>query len=185
MKKIILVLLVLPVMLFAQSSAEGPSPQFVTADLTFIIPAAVGISVNNNAEWNFSNITSNPSNPVYPPAAYPEVYYPTSPAASPYQQLEYMVSGSAAGSPVNWALTVSGGGDPGSGILLSDIEHSPAGMATWDDFNTAAAPDTLVSGSGNTGGWLSLDQDYRVTLDGDEEQTAGVSCVLTYTIQTD
>jgi hypothetical protein len=71
------------------------------------------------------------------------------------------------------------------GILLSDIDHSPAGMGSWDAFNTAAAPDTIASGSGNTGGWQSLNQDYRVTLDGDEEQTAGVSCVLTYTIQTD
>lgn len=185
MKRMILVFAILPVMLFAQSSSEGPSPQSTTADLTFIIPAAVGIYVNNNAEWNFSNIGLNPSNPVYPPAAYPEVYYPTSPDASPYQQLEYMVAGSSSGSPVNWLLTVSGDGDPGSGILLSDIEHSPAGMGSWDAFNTAAAPDTIVSGSGNTGGWQSLDQDYRVTLDGDEEQTAGVSCVLTYTIQTD
>jgi len=183
MKKMILVLAVLPVMLFSQSI--GPSPQSATADLTFIIPAAVGIYVNNNAEWNFGNIGLNPSNPVYPPAAYPEVYYPTSPNTSPYQQLEYMVAGSSSGSPVNWLLTVSGGGDPGSGILLSDIEHSPAGMGSWNGFNTAAAPDTLVNGSGNTGGWQSLDQDYRVTLDGDEEQTAGVSCVLTYTIQTD
>jgi len=183
MKKMILVFAVLPVMLFSQSI--GPSPQSATADLTFIIPAAVGIYVNNNAEWNFANIGLNLSNPVYPPAAYPEAYYPTSPNTSPYQQLEYMVSGSPVGSPVNWYLTVAGDGDPGSGILLSDIEHSPAGMASWDAFNTAAAPDTLVNGSGNTGGWQSLDQDYRVTLDGDEEQTAGVSCILTYTIQTD
>jgi hypothetical protein len=185
MKKLIFLALVLPVIVFAQVRATGPSPQSADATLTFIIPTGVGIYVNNNAEWDFSNITLNPSNPIYPPAAYPEQYYPTTPAASPYQQLEYMVSGSPSASPVNWVLTVSGDGDPGSGILLSDIEHSPAGMSSWDAFNTSAAPDTIASGSGNTGGWQSLDQDYRVNIDGDEEQTAGVSCVLTYTIQTD
>ena len=37
MKRMILVFAILPVMLFAQSSSEGPSPQSVTADLTFII----------------------------------------------------------------------------------------------------------------------------------------------------
>jgi hypothetical protein len=176
MRKLIFLILILPVMLLSQDSDSS------TAVLTFIIPSGVGIVVNNDAEWDFSNITLNPSNPVYPPALYPEQYYPTTPSASPYQQLEYMVAG---GSPVDWVLTVYGSSDPGSGILLSDIEHSPAGMDSWDAFNTSAAPDTLANGSGNTGGWQSLNQDYRVTLDGDEEQTAGVSCVLIYTIQTD
>jgi hypothetical protein len=185
MRKFILLALISPALIFAQGRAAGPSPQSETATLTFIIPTGVGIYVNNNAEWNFSNITINPSNPIYPPTVYPEQYYPTTPLSSPYQQLEYVVSGSPAGSPVNWVLTVSGDGDPGSGVLLSDIEHSPAGMGSWDAFNTAAAPDTLANGSGNTGGWQSLNQDYRVTLDGDEEQAAGVSCILTYTIQTD
>ena len=185
MRKLILVILILPLAIFAQGRATGLSPQSMTATLNFIIPTAVGIYVNNDAEWNFSNITFNPSNPVYPPALYPEQYYPTTPVTSPYQQLEYVVAGSPVGSPVNWFLTVYGDGDPGSGILLSDIEHSPAGMDSWDAFNTAAAPDTIASGSGNTGGWQSLNQDYRVILDGDEEQTAGVSCVLTYTIQTE
>ncbi|MEJ2354992.1 MAG: hypothetical protein P8Y62_03720 [candidate division WOR-3 bacterium] len=182
MKKMILLALVLPVIVFAQISSVGSSPQSAGATLTFIIQTGVGIYVNNDVVWDFRDITLNPSNPVYPPAAYPEYYYPTSPNGSPYQQLEYMVSGS---SSVNWVLTVSGDGDPGSGILLSDIEYSPAGMGSWDAFNTSAAPDTIESGSGNTGGWQSLNQDYRVNIDGDEEQTAGVSCVLTYTIQTD
>jgi len=176
--------LILPVMLFAQGRATGTSPQSMTAILTFIIPTSVGIYVNNNAEWNFNDITLNPSNPIYPPTGPTEQYYPTTPNASPYQQLEYIVTGSSAASPVDWSLTVYGDGDPGSGVLLLDIEHSPAGMGSWDAFNVAATPDTLSSGSGNTGGWQSLNQDYRVTLDGDEEQTAGVSCVLTYTIQT-
>jgi hypothetical protein len=183
MRKILLMLIILPVMLFAQNA--GPSPQSMDATLTFIIPTAVGIYVNNNAEWNFNNITLNPSNPIYPPVAYPEYYFPTTPLSSPYQQLEYMVSGSPAATPVDWALTVYGSGDPGNGVLLSDIEHSPAGLGTWDGFNTSAAPDTLVGGSGNTAGWQSYNQDYRVMLDGDEEQTGGVSCLLTYTIQTD
>ncbi len=185
MRKMILLVIILPVILFAQGRASGLSPQSETATLTFIIPTAVGIYVNNNAEWDFNNIMINPSNPIYPPVVYPQQYYPTTPVSSPYQQLEYMVTGSSIASPVNWAVSVSGDGDPGSGILLSDIEHSPAGMGSWDAFNTAASPDTLVNGSGNTGGWQSLNQDYRVTLDGDEEQTAGVSCILTYTIQTD
>ncbi len=185
MRKSILLALIFPLMFFAQGRETGPSPRSMDVTLTFIIPTAVGIYVNNDAEWDFGNITLNPANPVYPPALYPEQYYPTTPAASPYQQLEYMVAGSPTGSPVNWVLTVYGSADPGSGVLLSDIEHSPAGMASWDAFNTSAAPDTLANGSGNTGGWQSLNQDYRVTLDGDEEQTAGVSCILTYTIQTD
>jgi len=185
MKKVIFWVFVLPLVVFTQVRATGPSPQSAVATLTFVIPTGVGIYVNNDAEWDFGNITNNPNNPVYPPVVYPEHYYPTSPSASPYQQLEYMVSGSPSASPVNWFLTVSGDGDPGSGILLSDIEYSPAGMGSWDAFNTSAAPDTIESGSGNTGGWQSLNQDYRVNIGGDEEQTAGVSCVLTYTIQTD
>jgi hypothetical protein len=185
MRKILIVFIILPVMLFAQGRAAGPNPQSMDATLLFIIPTAVGIYVSNNAEWNFNDITLNPSNPIYPPVAYPEYYFPTTPMASPYQQLEYMVAGSPSATPVDWTLTVYGSGDPGSGVLLSDIEHSPAGISTWNDFNTSAAPDTLVSGSGNTGGWQSFNQDYRVILDGDEEQTGGVSCVLTYTIQTD
>ncbi len=184
MRKFILLVLIFPCVIFAQGRAAGSSPQSETATLTFIIPAAVGIYVSNNAEWNFNNITINLSNPSFPPASYPEVYYPTTPISSPYQQLEYLVAGSPAGG-VDWAVTVSGDADPGSGILLSDIEHSPAGMGTWDAFNTAASPDTLASGNGNTAGWQSFNQDYRVTLDGDEEQTGGVSCILTYTIQTD
>jgi hypothetical protein len=185
MRKLVLLALIAPVIVFAQVYEIGPSPQSQVATLTFIIPTGVGIYVKNNAEWNFNNITVNPSNPIYPPASYPEEYYPTTPFSSPYQQLEYVVSGYSAGVSVNWVITVSGDGDPGSGILLSDIEHSAAGMDSWDAFNTSAAPDTLVNGSGSTGGWQSLNQDYRVILDGDEEQTAGVSCVLTYTIQAD
>ncbi len=185
MKKLVLVAFVLPLVFFTQTREMGPSPQSADAALTFIIPTGVGIYVNNDAVWDFTNITINPSNPIYPPIAYPEQYYPTDPSVSPYQQLEYMVTGSPSGSPVNWVLTVYGDGDPGSGVLLSDIEHSPAGAGSWAPFNTSAAPDTLAYGSGNTGGWQSLNQDYRVILDGDEEQTAGVSCILVYTVQTD
>jgi hypothetical protein len=185
MGKNLIVFLIVPVMLLSQERKTGLSPQSVDATLTFMIPAAVGIYVNNDAEWNFNNVTLNPANPVYPPVSYPEYYFPTNPTSSPYQQIEYMVAGSPLSSPVNWVLTVYGSGDPGSGILLSDIEHSPAGMSSWDDFNTSAAPDTLVSGSGNTAGWQAFNQDYRVLIDGDEEQTTGVNCVLTYTIQTD
>ena len=120
--------------------------------LTFVIPTVVGIHVNNNAEWNFSNIGFNPRNPIYPPDTYPEQYYPTTPLSSPYQQIDYIVSGSPAGNPVNWFLTVFGDGDPGSGKLLSDIVHNLSGMDSWDTFNTSAAPDTLANGSGNAGG---------------------------------
>ncbi|MEO0292914.1 MAG: hypothetical protein ABIN61_01665 [candidate division WOR-3 bacterium] len=184
MRKIMIIFLFLQGALFAQQQAIGPSPQSQEVNLTFIIPMIVGIYVNNDAEWNFGNITLNPLNPIYPPFSYPEYYFPTTPNSSPYQRIQYMVSGVPSGSPVGWSLIVYGSGDPGNGILLSDIEHSPAGMGSWKAFHTIAAPDTLVTGLGNTGGWQILNQDYRVKLDGDEEQSAGVSCVLTYTIQT-
>ena len=150
MRKSILLTLIFPVLVFAQGRVAGPSPQSMNVTLTFIIPTAVGIYVNNNAEWNFNNITFNPSNPIYPPTTYPEQYYPTTPAASPYQQLEYMVAGSPTGSPVNWVLTVSGDGDPGSGILLSDIAHSPAGMGSWFP---GFRPSRTRSTSGRIGAW--------------------------------
>jgi hypothetical protein len=112
MGKLILIILILPLVVFAQNRVTGMSPQSMTATLNFIIPTAVGISVNNDAEWDFNNIMLNPDNPIYPPAFYPERYYPTKPIASPYQQLEYVVAGSTAGNPVNWFVTVCGDGDP-------------------------------------------------------------------------
>ena len=182
MKKLLL-MTVVPAILFAAGSNHGSSPQSVDATLQFLLPAWVAVSVPDDVTWDFSNITSNPSNPSYPPDIssgqdFPQYYYPTSPNASPYMRIRYWTN---AGSGTSWELTIVGSGDPGGGILISDIEYSDAGADSWTALSTSAA--TLASGTGKTSGWDNANQDWRVYIDGDEE--AGTyTCTVTITMQT-
>ena len=182
MKKLLL-MTVVPAILFAAGSNFGSSPQSVDATLEFLLPAWVAVSVPDDVTWDFSNITSNPSNPSYPPDIssgqdFPQYYYPTSPNASPYMRIRYWTN---AGSGTSWELTIVGSGDPGGGILIGDIEYSDAGADSWTALSTSAA--TLASGTGKTSGWDNANQDWRVYIDGDEE--AGTyTCTVTITMQT-
>ncbi len=178
MRRFIYLILLIPFIVFAIGTSKGDSPQSQTATLTLKISNSVGITVTNDAEWDFTTM------PSFPPDVFPQYYFPTTPASSPYQQLEYMVYGAAVG--VLWEVIVSGDGDPAPacGILLGDIEFSEAGMGSWTSFHTSATPDQIASGSGKTAGWIPLDQDYRVNIDGDEETTASSTVTITYTIQT-
>lgn len=87
---------------------------------------------------------------------------------------------------VSWNVIVSGDGDPAPacGILLGDIEFSEAGVGSWTPFHTSATPDQIAGGTGKTAGWVTLNQDYQVNIDGDEESTASSTVTITYTIQT-
>jgi len=178
MRRFIYLILLIPFVVFAIGTSKGDSPQSQTATLTLKISNSVGITVNNDAEWDFTTV------PNFPPDVFPQYYYPTTPASSPYQQLEYMVYGAAVG--VLWEVIVSGDGDPNPacGILLGDIEFSVAGAESWTPFHTSATPDQIANGSGKTAGWVTLYQDYQVNITGDEVSTVGSTVTITYTIQT-
>jgi len=177
-KLLYITLLVLPIFVFG---AVGVSPQSEPADFNFVIPEIVGVQINEaNIEWDFSSMAG------FPPAAFPQDYEPTTPAARPYQTIDYLVWGFGS---TSWELTIEGNGDPGPacGILLGDIEYAEddgAGALTsgWTALTTSAA--AVQSGSASTGGWATMHQDYQVNINGDETNTSGSSCTVTYTIQT-
>jgi len=179
MKNLICVLLlVLPVLVFG---AIGVSPQSENAIFQFVIPEIVGVNINNaNITWDFSTMAG------FPPTAFPVYYEPTTPAARPYQTIDYLVWGFGKAS---WELTVEGNTDPAPacGILLSDIEYAEddgagALLGGWTAFTTSAA--AVQTGAASTGGWSTMYQDYQVNIDGDEILSGGSSCTITYTIQT-
>lgn len=181
MRKLLYVmLLVVPVLVFADVGIGSASEP---ADFEFILPSIVAVQISNaNITWDFNDVTVNLNNPTFPPAAFPEYYEPTSPNARPYQTIDYLVM--FAGATVDWELTVVGDGDPAPacGIAIDEIEYAADPPVAWTAFSTTAA--AVASGSGVTGGWQSLDQNYRVEINGDEANTASSTCTITYSIQT-
>lgn len=177
---IYITLLVLPVFVFG---AVGASPQSEPADFEFILPSIVAVLISDaNITWDFNGIDVNLNNPVFPPAAFPEYYEPSSPNVRPYQTVDYMVM--FIGAVTNWQLTIEGDGDPAPacGITLGEIEYADDPPGAWTPL--AVAPAVVASGVGTTAGWQSLDHNYRVEIDGDETNTASSTCIVTYTIQT-
>jgi hypothetical protein len=180
MRKLLYVsLLVLPVFVFGAIGIGIPASE--PADFNFVIPEIVGILISDvSIEWDFSSMVG------FPPAAFPAYYEPTTPAARPYQTIDYLVWGFGG---VSWELTIEGGGDPAPacGILLGDIEYAEddgggALVGGWTALTTSAV--AVESGAANTGGWVTTYQDYQVNIDGDETNTSGSNCTVTYTIQT-
>ena len=179
MRKLInIALLVLPVLVFG---AVGTSPQSEPADFNFIIPQIVGVEISDaSITWDFSSMAG------FPPASFPAQYEPTSPAARPYQTIDYLVWGFGG---TSWELTIAGDADPAPacGIAIGDIEYaeddgSGSLVGGWTGLSTTAT--AVQSGAASTGGWTTMYQDYQVNIDGDETNTGGSSCTVTYTIQT-
>ncbi len=157
-------------MLMGVGRSTGASPQSQTATLQFLVPTRVGIYVGNDVTWDFASI------PTYPPASFPQVYYPTSPSASPNMEVEYFTNTTG-----DWELVIRGSGDPGGGILIGDIEYTLSGAGSWTDLTTSDVQ--LTNGTGKTTGWEDYNLDWRVWMDGDEE--AGTySTTVTITMQT-
>jgi hypothetical protein len=180
MRKVLYItLLVLPVFVFGDVDFDGDASE--PADFNFVIPEIVGVQINEaNIEWDFSSMAG------FPPAAFSAYYEPTTPAARPYQTIDYLVWGFGS---TSWELTVEGSGDPAPacGIPLGDIEYAEddgggALVGGWTSLTTSAV--AVQSGAASTGGWATMYQDYQVNIDGDETNTAGSSCTVTYTIQT-
>lgn len=157
-------------MLMGVGRSTGASPQSQTATLQFLVPTRVGIYVGNNVTWDFANI------PTYPPASFPQEYYPTSPASSPYMDVEYFTNTTG-----DWELVIRGSGNPGGGILIGDIEYRLAGAGSWTALTTSNVQ--LTSGTGKTTGWEDYNLDWRVWMDGDEE-AGNYSTTVTITMQT-
>lgn len=157
-------------MLMGLGRSSGPSPQSQTATLQFLIPTRVGIYVGNDVTWDFGSI------PTYPPVTFPEVYYPTAPASSPYMYVQYFTNTTG-----NWELVIKGSGDPGGGILIGDIEYSLSGAGSWVDLTTSNV--RLTNGTGRTNGWEDYNLDWRVWMDGDEVEGT-YSTTVTITMQT-
>jgi len=187
MRKLIYVmLLVVPVLVFA---GVGIGSADDAADFDFILPSVVAVFLSDAAiTWDFNDIgpTVNSNNPEFPPADvsdFPLYYEPSSPSARPYQTVDYLVMFAAA--DVDWSLTVVGDGDPNPacGITIDEIEYAANPPVAWTAFSTTAA--VVASGTGVTGGWVSLEQNYRVEIDGDEVNGgANSTCTITYSIQT-
>ncbi|MEJ2355161.1 MAG: hypothetical protein P8Y62_04570 [candidate division WOR-3 bacterium] len=180
MRKLIYVaILVLPLFVFGEIGIGVPASE--EAEFQFVIPEVVGVEISDaNIEWDFSSMAG------FPPAAFPAQYEPTTPAARPYQTIDYFVWGFGGAS---WELTIAGNGDPSPacGIALGDIEYAEddgagALVGGWTALTTSAA--VIESGSANTGGWATTYQDYQVNIDGNETNTGGSNCTVTYTIQT-
>jgi hypothetical protein len=182
MRKLIYVaLLVLPVLVFGEIGIGVPASE--EAEFQFVIPEVVGVEISDaSIIWDFSS----GSMAGFPPVSFPAQYEPTSPAARPYQTIDYLVWGFGGAS---WELTIAGDGDPipACGIALGDIEYaeddgSGSLVGGWTALSTTAT--AVQSGSANTGGWVTMYQDYQVSIDGDETNTGTSSCDVTYTIQT-
>ena len=179
-KLLYVVLLVVPFLVFGDVGIGSASED---AEFEFILPSIVAVEISSaNITWDFNDVTVNLNNPVFPPAAFPEYYEPTSPNTRPYQTIDYLVM--FAGATVDWELTVVGDGDPAPacGIAIDEIEYAANPPVAWTAFSTTAA--AVARGSGTTSGWQSLDQNYRVEIDGDETNTASSTCTITYSIQT-
>jgi len=187
MRKLLYVmLLVVPVLVFADVGIGSAAED---AEFEFILPSVVAVELDNpNITWDFNAIgpAVNPNNPEFPPADvsdFPLYYEPSSPSARPYQTVDYLVMFAAA--DVDWRLSVIGDGNPNPacGITIDEIEYAANPPAAWTAFGTVAAE--IASGTGVTGGWASLEQNYRVEIDGDEVNGgANSTCTITYTIQT-
>lgn len=180
-KLVYLMLAVVPLLVFADvgiGSAQEP------ADFEFILPSIVAVLISDaSITWDFTDVSVNANNPAFPPASFPEYYEPTTPNARPYQTVDYLVM--FAGGATNWQLTVEGDGDPAPacGITLGEIAYADDPPVAWTPF--AVAPAVIDNGSGPTNGWLSLDHNYRVEIDGDESNPGtDPTCTITYTIQT-
>ena len=180
MRKVLYIaLLVLPVFVFADIDTDGDASE--PADFEFIIPEIVGVQISDaSIIWNFGTMAG------FPPASFPAYYEPTTPAARPYQTIDYLVWGFGG---VSWELTIEGDADPAPacGILIGDIEYAEddgggALVGGWTALTTSAV--AVESGAASTGGWATLYQDYQVNIDGDEVNTGSSSCTVTYTIQT-
>jgi hypothetical protein len=179
-KLLYVVLLVVPVLVFGDVGIGSAAED---AEFEFILPSIVAVYISNaSIVWDFANVSSNANNPAFPPASFPEYYEPSSPNVRPYQTIDYLVM--FAGATVDWELTVVGDGDPAPacGIAIDEIEYAANPPVAWTPFSTTAA--AVASGSGTTSGWQSLDQNYRVEIDGDEANTASSTCTITYSIQT-
>ncbi len=182
-KLLYITLLVLPVFVFG---AVGVSPRSEPAVFNFMIPEIVGVQISDaSITWDFSSMAG------FPPAAFPQPYEPTTPAARPHQAISYLVWGLGDGT-TNWELTVDGNADPAPacGITLAEIEYAEDdGTGTligpWTSFVVAPGP-AIDNGATSTGGWVTMYHDYQVNIDGDEIYPAGgtSSCTITYTIQT-
>lgn len=178
-KLLYIALLVVPVFMFG---GTGLSPQSEPAEFHFVIPEIVGIEITTApVEWDFGSMAG------FPPAAFPQVYEPTTPAARPHQTIDYLVWGF--GNSASWEITVAGDGDPAPacGITLADIEYAEddgggALVGGWTAFSTTAT--AIHTGTTSTTGWETMYQDYQVNIDGDEEYTADSYSTITYTIQT-
>jgi hypothetical protein len=180
MRKLInIALIILPLFVFGEIDTDGDASE--PADFNFIIPEIVGVEIDAiNIEWDFGTMAG------FPPVSFPAQYEPTTPAARPYQTIDYLVWGFGGAS---WDLTVEGSGDPAPpcGIALGDIEYaeddgSGSLVGGWTALTNSAV--SIESGSASTGGWMTTYQDYQVNIDGDEINTGGSSCTVTYTIQT-
>ena len=185
MKKIFYLFLLLPIITQGVSST-GVGVDKTTANL--VVPMGiidiVWINVQRNTiTWDFNEIDRNANNPPFPPPSFPEYYEPSRPNRRYYQRIRYRVRGILWPAD-NWALSIAGAGDPAPpcGILLTDIEYGDGAAGVWTPLSTV--PAVLASGTGDTGGWRTMFQDYRVMIDGDETNTAGSSTTIIYTIQT-
>lgn len=181
MRRVLMVVLILPLLVFANWSINGPASD--TTQFEFQIPTVVAINVaNTNITWNFANIDNNANNPAFPPPSFPEYYEPSTPNTRHYQQIDYLVWGFGA---TSWNISIEADGsiNPSCGINVSDIEFTEdAASPSWTALSTTAQD--FESGNANTGGWQNVTQDYRVQITGDETQTASSTVDVIYTIQT-
>ncbi len=151
--------LVLALVVFSGSALAqvGPSPQSDDHLVTLAMPEWVGVWCSGDVTFDFSAM------PGFPPAAVPSYFYPTNPAASPYQSVRCL-----AVTRNDWELSVSGSGDfddgTGVNIPLGRLEWDVSGVGAWTNMTTANAG--VVIGSGPGMQWVDID--YRYEYQGDE-----------------
>jgi hypothetical protein len=185
MRRIFCLFLLIPFIMFAVSTTGvGVEKTKVLIPVTMGIIDIVWINVQRNTiTWDFNEIERNENNPSFPPTSFPEYYEPSRPNRRNYQRIRYRVRGILWPAD-NWALSIVGAGDPAPpcGILLPDIEYGDGAAGVWSPLSTV--PAVLASGTGDTGGWQTMFQDYRVLVNGDETNTSGSTTTIIYIIQT-
>lgn len=191
MKRLVAILfLVLPAVLFGNIVWGGPgerimgfAPNDTLIDTIFVtvrVPARIGLYVSGNTEFDLGAVGV-----VYPPAAFPGYYNPTSVGGTNADGVDVQVFSNAS---TNWFLQTNGTGNFTTTIALDQLYYAPDGTADpidgndpppapWTSFTTTY---TTISTGPKTTGWELHDQDYVFQAETDDDPTTGATIVVHY-----
>ncbi|RKZ20228.1 hypothetical protein DRQ18_06875 [bacterium] len=157
-------LVVLPLNLFGLGRQIGAPPDTLvdSVQVQVIIPERIGLYLETDASGDIVVFDLDAAG--YPPASFPAYYDPTDPATSPTVDIEVFSNSLTK----TWYLDACGDDFDATYIPITQLEWSPAGAGTYEDFSNGWT--NHASGS-KTAGWEAHDEDYR--FEAQEDDPAG------------